>query len=94
MSDLVSVDKIEGIVGAFRDPRVHIGRAVSEEETVYILHSQECKGSGIDLRECQYSLAMDNGILIKDWDGMFDRPVELGIVSQKLVPMRVHERRV
>lgn len=46
MTDLVPADQIEQIVGARRHPLAHLGRAVSAEQTVYILHSQRCKGDG------------------------------------------------
>jgi hypothetical protein len=32
------------------------------EQTVYILHSRECLTSGIDLRDCRFSLALDRQI--------------------------------
>ena len=59
MSKLVPASKIEGIVGARRHPTNHQGRAVSAEQTVYVLHSKECLDSGIDLRRCPFSVAMD-----------------------------------
>lgn len=87
MSDLVPAKAIENIVGASRHATMHIGRAVSAEETVYILHSQECKDSGIDLRDCELSLAVDDGIDPSQWDGYEDRPVALGIIRSRLVPL-------
>jgi hypothetical protein len=89
VSDLVPTEDIERIVGASRHHTAHYGRAVSAEETVYILHSKECLNSGIDLRECQFSIALDRGISIR-WDQYENVPVELGIVpaSGRLVPMR------
>lgn len=67
MTKIVPADEIETIVGVQRHSTEHWGRAVSSEQTVYILHSQECRDSGIDLRECPYSLALDNGIDPFDW---------------------------
>lgn len=64
MSDLVPTADIERIVGIERHQTAHYARAVSAEETVYILHSHDCKNSGIDLRECRYSIALDRGILM------------------------------
>jgi len=83
MSDLVPADRIEAIVGVARHPTDHIGRAVSAEETVYILHSQECRDSGVDLRECPYSLALDFGIDPGAW--VKDAPVRLAFVDDRLV---------
>lgn len=67
MTDLVPAEQIEQIVGARRHPTWHLARAVSATETVFILHSQTCKDSDLDLRECQYSLALDRGIDPDDW---------------------------
>lgn len=91
MSQLVDPTEIEAIVGAPRHPTLHLGKAVTSEQTLYVLHSQECLDSGIDLRECEYSIALDLGIdrvpgLSKDrpvpgWDKRSDVPVVLGIMS-------------
>ena len=54
MSNLVPAEDIERIVGAQRHASRHYGRAVSAEQTVYILHSQQCKDSGIDLCDCEF----------------------------------------
>lgn len=88
MSDLVPPDAIERIVGVQRHPTEHWARAVSKEETVYILHSAECLASGVDLRECHFSLALDNGIRRSEW--VEDRPVAVVITgafnTTRLVP--------
>lgn len=86
MSELVPADKIEQIVGARRHPHQHLGRAVSAEQTVYVLHSQQCKDSGIDLRDCEWSLALDRGIDLDDWKDHEDRPVELATCDRRLFP--------
>lgn len=62
MSDLVDPGTIEKIVGARRHQSEHLGRAVSAEGKVYVLHSRDCVGSNIDLRECPFSVALDKGI--------------------------------
>lgn len=77
MSALVPADQIEQIVGARRHALAHLGRAVSAEQTVYILHSQACKDSGFDLRSCGYSLALDRGIDVHDWENRQDQVVTL-----------------
>lgn len=84
MTDLVPATDIERIVGAQRHATLHLGRAVSDEQTVYILHSQQCLDSGIDLRACEYSLALDNGIEPDDWDGREDLAVVLEIVDSEI----------
>jgi hypothetical protein len=85
VTDLVPAADIERIVGAARHPTEHLGRAVSTEQTVYILHSQKCRDSGIDLRDCAFSVALDHGIDMSDWDGWEDQPVTLDI-DDLLVP--------
>jgi hypothetical protein len=77
MSRLEAADKIEGIVGAKRHATDHLGRAVSAEQRVYVLHSAECVASGIDLRKCQYSEALDLGIDLGVWADHQDVPVKL-----------------
>lgn len=87
MSDLVSPSEIEQIVGARRHEHQHLGRAVSAEETVYILHSHKCKDSGIDLRECEWSLALDRGIDTFMWEKRMDQPVVLAFYQKRLFPV-------
>jgi hypothetical protein len=87
MSELVPATEIEEIVGVQRHLTMHYARAVSAEQTVYILHSQTCRDSGRDLRECPFSLALDKGIAAEDWDGREDEPVRVAIhLSGRLVP--------
>jgi hypothetical protein len=87
MSDLVPADQIEQIVGARRHSHQHLGRAVSAEETIYILHSYACKESGIDLRECEWSLALDRGIDPFMWEKRMDQPVVLAFFQDRLFPV-------
>jgi hypothetical protein len=88
MSDLVPTEDIERIVGAPRHATLHQARAVSAEQTVYILHSRECLDSGIDLRDCRFSWALDNGIRLNEWQE--DVPLKVSIKSAsgvtRLVP--------
>ena len=83
MSELVHPDRIEEIVGAKRRATDHIARAVSAEQEVYILHSQECRDGTPDLRTCPFSIALDQGIE----PGVFivDVPVLVGIFGGRLV---------
>jgi hypothetical protein len=86
---LVPTDEIERIVGVQRHATRHYARAVSAEQTVYILHSHRCKDSGRDLRECWFSVALDNGIDEGDWAGVEDQPMRVTITrSQRLIPNR------
>lgn len=89
MSDLVPAEDIERIVGADRHWSRHIGRADSETQTVFILHSGRCKTSGIDLRACSYSRLLDMGINSEVWADWQDEPVVLGIGRAGLIPMRL-----
>lgn len=82
MSRIESAKRIEGIVGAKRHEIDHLGRAVSAEQRVYVLHSKECVESGIDLRDCEYSIALDLGINLDVWRDWQDQPVKL-IISDE-----------
>ena len=84
MSRLEAADKIEGIVGVKRHPIDHMGRAVSAEQRVYVLHSVECAASGIDLRKCEYSEALDLGIDLDVWGDCQDTAVRLTIDEEFL----------
>lgn len=79
MSELESAATIESKVGAKRHSIKHLGRAVTGEQRVYILHSEACCRSMPDLRECGFSRALDRGIKINDWEGFMDVPIVLGI---------------
>lgn len=83
MSNLVPAEDIETIVGAPRHPTRHLAKAVSAEKKVYILHSQRCLDSGIDLRDCPYSLAIDEGIDPDDWPE--DKPVHVWFYGDDLL---------
>lgn len=86
MTDLVPRDKIEAIVGCSRSRDWHRGRAVSATNTFYILHSESCLASGIDLRDCEYSLGLDDGIDTDIWADWMDRPVPLKLTEFGLEP--------
>lgn len=89
MSTLVDPSRIERIVGMKRRRQAHYGRAISGEQTVYILHSQRCLDSGIDLRNCRFSRALDLGIEHPYWTGAGDKPVVLGVWNGHLIPIKV-----
>ena len=84
MTDKVPGDEIEGVVGRTRHPTNHYARAVSTEQTVYILHSRECLAMHADLRECPWSLALDRGIDISEW--VEDVPLTVRVRDGRLVP--------
>lgn len=90
MSRLESSETIEAMVGAPRQEDAHLGRAVSAEQRVYVLHSQRCVDAHRDLRTCPYSVALDEGIDLDIWQDYQDRPVELAIDEDHfdLVPLR------
>lgn len=91
MSDLVSPTDIERIVGAERHPVQHLARAVSANRRVYILHSRACLDSGIDLRDCEHSLALDRGIPMDKWCNVQDRALKVKVHDGLLVPTGVTE---
>lgn len=84
MSDLVDASEIEQRVGVQRHPTRHYARADSASQTVYLLHSAECKTSGIDLRDCELSVAMDRGIPLDRWTE--DEPLHVHVAGGLLVP--------
>ena len=86
MSDRVDSDKIEEIVGTYRRIYAHVARCVDDEQKVYLLHPHNCKDRYDDLRDCEYSLAMDNGV---DRDLFGDGPTMVSVVGSKLVPTRL-----
>jgi hypothetical protein len=93
MSEIVPAAEIETIVGVRRHATDHYGRADSTERTVYILHSQHCKDTTPDLRDCSYSVALDEGIesapTWAGWRHVQDQPVKLKVSLGYLMP--VHE---
>jgi hypothetical protein len=76
VSELVDPKQIETLVGVKRHQTIHWGHG-DWKWIYYILHSQECLDSGRDLRECEFSLAMDRS----NTDVMPRWPVELRISS-------------
>lgn len=87
MSRLVSADEIEGIVGVERHPVVHYGHDDPAARTFYILHSRQCLDTGIDLRRCSYSMAVDyHGVDPKLWERYPNRPVPLTFQMGRVAP--------
>ena len=94
MSRIESATTIEKTVGAKRHQIDHLARAVSVDQRVYILHSQDCLDCGIDLRECEYSQALDLGIDMDIWEQYQDEPVVLSICPEglDLLPEPIEEQ--
>ena len=88
MTNPVPADEIEQIVGVERHSTRHYARAVSAEQTVYILHSEECRRTYSDLRHCPWSLALDRGIDEYDWSDREDMPVLVRVRDGRLIPDR------
>jgi len=64
MTELVDPKKIEKIFGVPRHEDYHL--LLFKAGTIYIMHSHECVNTGIDLRKCAYSVALDKGEL--NWE--------------------------
>ena len=79
MTELVDAGAIEQIVGARRHASFHLGRFNTTTGDVHILHSRACLAVTKDLRECEFSLALDGGIDVDRWwpPVKRDRPVML-----------------
>ncbi|WP_314429639.1 hypothetical protein [Microbacterium lacticum] len=94
MSRIESAETIEGIVGAPRHETIHVARALSAEQRVYVLHSRECieqiTERGSDLRLCPFSVALDEDIDLGPWEDFQDVAVEVEIDDEygDLVPTR------
>ena len=90
MSEIVDPEEIERVVGVRRHATLHFGRAVSGEQRVFVLHSEECVASTADLRKCEYSVALDRGIEALYpwlfWSTRQDQPLPLTIEKGWLVP--------
>lgn len=88
MSEIVPSEDIERIVGTERHATRHYARAVSDEETVYVLHSRKCLVLRSDLRDCAFSIALDRGIDLEVWAEHQDEPVRVTINrSGRLIPV-------
>jgi hypothetical protein len=81
MTDKVPTEDIEEIVGIKRHPTIHYGKAISDTAVFFILHSQRCFNSTPDLRKCEFSLALDNGVQFP----VEDETLVLGIHVEYLV---------
>lgn len=86
MSDIVPSADIERIVGATRHETDHIARAVSREQRVYLLHPHACLREHTDLRDCLFSLALDEGIDLFVWVEDVPMTVLIADDGQGLVP--------
>ena len=90
MSDLVNPDQIESIVGVKRHETEHYARAVPSDDRVYILHSEHCRATTPDLRDCLFSQALDRGIVHhipwSAWRRLLNRPVRAEVFRGWLVP--------
>ncbi len=94
MSQRVPSSDIERIVGATRHPWLHFARAVSAEQTVYVLHARRCLNMDLRgeqrLQDCPYSVAMDRGIPLDRWPQ--DQAVEVAVEEGTglLIPCPAH----
>ena len=79
MSEVQDAAVVQAAVGAERREGEHLGRVVSAEERVYVLHSERCIESGIDVRKCAFSAALDRGLDEHVWRNHTDTPVVLAI---------------
>lgn len=83
MTNLMDPGEAEARVGATRHATEHYGRANTRMRHVYVLHSTACLADETtDLRECEFSLALDRGIDAAAW--LLDEPVVLTIEDDAL----------
>lgn len=84
---LVPEDQIETIVGVPRDEYQHYARAVSAEQTVYILHSKLCKENIYP--NCAFQQALERGLDMNEWYYFQDQPVLVHVHDGYLHPVRL-----
>lgn len=83
MVEQISAEQATNKVGVDRHNKVHLGRASSADQKVYILHSGECLiETGGNLLSCEYSQALEWGIDSSKWEE--DIPTVLGIFNGRL----------
>jgi hypothetical protein len=87
MTEHVDQKDVEKIVGATRRRYAHYARAVSAEQKVYLLHSKMCLDTTPDLRECEFSKALDRGIDERIWSKYEDRTIGVAVRSGELFPV-------
>lgn len=75
MSRLVDPGSVEDLVGVKRHLERHYAEARSKPREVVILHARMCKERYPDLRDCPFSMALDQGIDEAQWPE--DLPVVL-----------------
>lgn len=80
MTELVSPNDIEAIVGTRRHADLHIGRLDTARDAVFILHPKRCLDLGHDLRECRFSIALDDGIDPQIWFPWRNQAVVLAVL--------------
>lgn len=87
MSTIIPADEVEELVGARRHEFRHIMRYDSLCAELHILHSAVCKDSMADLRDCPFSVALDDGG-VKDGDWWDDEPVFVDLEDGELAPWK------
>lgn len=90
MAELMGVTELRSVFKDIERPEGdHLGYARSEVEAVYVMHSRAClrtphQGSLLD---CEYSLALDEGIDTERWKDHQDTVVKIEIEDGRLVPV-------
>jgi hypothetical protein len=91
MTDIVPASEIEKIVGMQRCEKAHVGRKVSRERKFYILHSKQCLDREKDLRNCDFSKALDAGLPLEYWLLFADVPIILAISKDGTIVPSEHK---
>lgn len=88
MTEIVPADEIEKIVGVKRS-FVHIAKAYSSNQLIYILHSHLCRETIKDLRNCVFSKSLFyKGINQDIWADYQDISVPVTLDEEgELVPL-------
>lgn len=87
MTTRIPAGQVESVVGRERHATDHYARADSAAQVVSILHSHACWDQPRPLVDCEFSLALDQGIDERMWVLHEDAPVRVAIdKSGRLVP--------
>lgn len=81
MTECVTWEQMQEVFGIPRLDHVHVAKAVSDEQVLYILHSQDCLDRTEDLRTCPYAEAQNQGVDEAAWEPYLDKIVVVALMQ-------------
>lgn len=82
MERIVPDEHMEQLVGARRSRELHIAKASSRDQRVYILHPWTCLSDNEDVAGCEFHEMLENGISLDKWQDSLDIPVVIGLDNE------------